>query len=242
MVMYADVLMNEGMISQEYWEKMSDRFDNMVDVEIPDHILREYYLLELKAKYQVPFEEWFYQESVADDMDGLFAFTDWRPKEGDVVWYAKEADGVWYGIRVPLTRKNSGDSAAEAEKHKSGGRDGEMKLMELALHVNAMQAGEVIDFKNASKDVDSYWIGIKRVSLFDEDAPAYVIGIYGGEAEARLYHISEWDERIGEDCEKWLRFYQERKDYVSCVGKMIADYIMECCGEYVNDILTVEFN
>lgn len=125
-----------------------------------------------------------------------------------------------------------------------------VKLMDLAKIVVDMKISDTINFANCDMDeVDRIggWIGIRCVDFFDNDNIMYVIGHWGGEANAKLYHISEYDDRIGSFCEgqqtksnKWSCSYMTEQNYINCVGKMIADYLLNCDG-YVNEVLTVEF-
>lgn len=127
----------------------------------------------------------------------------------------------------------------------------EMKLMELAALVNDMKVGEVIDFGAGDiRDVQLYgsWCGVKRIDEFDNDNPMYIVSRYGGEAEAVLYHINEYDPRIGDFCAKELKYWDYEKrcpvarteqNWINCCGKMLADYLeTHCCG--VDEIITVD--
>ena len=84
--MYTDLLVAIGYIAEEWWDKWTAAHGNMVDIDVPEDILRAYYFERLAKDYdEAPFEEWYYEESTADDMDGLFGFTEWRPFLADVV-------------------------------------------------------------------------------------------------------------------------------------------------------------
>lgn len=84
--MYTDLLMNLGYISEKWWDEWTWENGNLVDIEVPEEILRAYYNERLAEDFDnIPFEKWYYEESTADDMDGLFAFTEWRPFLADVV-------------------------------------------------------------------------------------------------------------------------------------------------------------
>lgn len=122
----------------------------------------------------------------------------------------------------------------------------EMKLMELAAMVDSMKVGDVIDFAAGSiGDVEMYggWCGVKRIDEFLNDNPMYIVSHYGGEAEANLYHISEYDHRIGDFCEKEL---SKNIDYypqiwINCCARMIADYIENWGDGSVPEVFTVEW-
>lgn len=130
----------------------------------------------------------------------------------------------------------------------------EMKLMELAAMVNDMEIGEVIDFACGTEDEAEWcgrWCGIKRISEFSNDNPMYIVSHYGGEAEANLYHISEYDHRIGDFCEKELGYRyrlfesiteeEANQKWINCCAKMIADYIETWGDGSVPDVITVEW-
>lgn len=109
----------------------------------------------------------------------------------------------------------------------------EMKLMDLAKLVDDMKVGDVIDFVNGTIDeAERYggWCGVKRIDEFDNDNPMYIVSHYGGEANAILYHLSEYDPRIGNFCEPRLMYRlddtnRKEKDWIECCARMIADYI-----------------
>lgn len=83
--MYTDRLVNIGYITPEWWKEWTDANGNMIDVDVPSDILKSYYLKKLADKYDyMPFIKWYYEESVAYDMDDLFEFTDWRPYLVDI--------------------------------------------------------------------------------------------------------------------------------------------------------------
>ena len=118
----------------------------------------------------------------------------------------------------------------------------EMKLMELAKLVNDMKVGEVIDFASGDEDEVEHcggWCGVKRIDEFDNDNPMYLVSHYGGEAECVLYHISEYDHRIGEFCESRLIYRINEKDWIECCAKMIADYLEDYC-DGVTEVITVD--
>ena len=111
----------------------------------------------------------------------------------------------------------------------------EMKLMELAKFVNEMKVDDVIDFASGDEETVEWsggWCGVKRIDAFDNDNPMYIVSHYGGEAEAVLYHISEYDPRIGDFCESHL-------NNIECCARMIADYL-ETHYYGVDDVITVE--
>ena len=121
----------------------------------------------------------------------------------------------------------------------------EMKLMELAALVNNMKVGEVIDFAPGTmEDVEVFggWCGVKRISEFSMDNPMYLVSHWGGEAETVLYHINEYDHRIGDFCAKELDKWWERteQNWVNCCAKMLADYLENWCDGYVPETITVE--
>lgn len=121
----------------------------------------------------------------------------------------------------------------------------EMKLMEFAAMIDKMKVGEVIDFAAGSiEDVEMCggWCGVKRIDEFDQDNPMYLVSHYGGEGNAFLYHISEYDHRIGDFCEREL---SKNIDYypqiwINCCARMIADY-METFDGIVSPVITVEW-
>lgn len=122
----------------------------------------------------------------------------------------------------------------------------EMKLMELAALVNNMKIGEVIDFAPGTEDESELygcWVGVKHIDEFNNDSPMYIVSHYGGEAEAYLYHISEYDHRIGDFCEKELSPWWDVTDqnYINCCARMLADYIENWGEGSVPEILTVEW-
>ena len=127
--------------------------------------------------------------------------------------------------------------------------DMEMKLMDLAKLVYELPIGGVIDFANGnSEDVERCggWCGIKRIEEFDNDNMMFLVGLYGGEANTRLYALSEYDERIGDFCEPRLTWCigpeaENRRrdiDYVECIARMLADFIIDYEGS-VNETITV---
>ena len=75
--MYRDQLEHEGLL-----EEVQD--DNLADVEVPDELLTKWYEEKLKSDYQNGFWYWLYRESVADDMDGFFGWTKWRPTKEQI--------------------------------------------------------------------------------------------------------------------------------------------------------------
>jgi len=86
MVMYTDLLMNIGYISEEWWDKWTWKHGNMVEIDIPKDLLKAYYLEKLQDQYNgISFWRWYSEESIADDMDGFFEWTEWRPFLADIV-------------------------------------------------------------------------------------------------------------------------------------------------------------
>lgn len=84
--MYTDLLVAIGYITEEWWDEWTMAHGNMVDIDVPEDILMAYYFERLANDYDdAPFEEWYYNLSIADDMDGLFEFTEWRPFLEDIV-------------------------------------------------------------------------------------------------------------------------------------------------------------
>ncbi len=118
----------------------------------------------------------------------------------------------------------------------------EMKLMDLAKLVYELPVGRVIDFANRnSEDVERCggWCGVKRIDEFDNDNMMFLVGKYGGEANTRLYALSEYDEYIGDFCEPRLAWCIGRDiDYVECIARMLADFIIDY-EESVNETITV---
>lgn len=89
-VMYTDLLVGVGYLKEQEWEENTWEHGNLIEVNVPKGILEEYYKDRLADNYDhIPFEKWYFEESIADDMDGLFRYTDWRPFRADVV------GGLW---------------------------------------------------------------------------------------------------------------------------------------------------
>lgn len=87
-VMYTDRLVGIGYITEEWWDEFTMRHGNMIEIDVPKDILKEYYKVKLQPDYKCSFWKWYCEESIADDMDDLFEFTDWRPFLVDIVrWY-----------------------------------------------------------------------------------------------------------------------------------------------------------
>lgn len=86
MTMYTDKLRDIGYISEEWWDEWTWEHGNVVEIDIPKEVLKDYYKAKLQDIYDgMSFWKWYCEESVADDMDGLFDYTDWRPFLVDVV-------------------------------------------------------------------------------------------------------------------------------------------------------------
>lgn len=123
----------------------------------------------------------------------------------------------------------------------------EMKLMELAKLVNEMKVDDVIDFASGDEETAKWsggWCGVKRIDVFDNDNPMYIVSHYGGEAEAVLYHLSEYDPRIGNFCAPRVEYRldntnRKEKDWIECCARMIANYLETHCSG-VDDVITVE--
>lgn len=124
----------------------------------------------------------------------------------------------------------------------------EMKLMDLARLVNDMKVGEVIDFEPGTKEEVEWcggWpCGVKRIREFSMDNPMYLVSHWGGEAETVLYHISEYDRRIGDFCAKELdkRCGRTDRDWINCCAFMIADYLENWCEGYIPETITVDID
>lgn len=88
-VIYTDILLDTGYITEEWWDEWTWEHGNFVEMSVPENILKDYYEAKVADKYdQMPFEKWYSEESVAEDMDGLFYFTEWRPFLADITrWY-----------------------------------------------------------------------------------------------------------------------------------------------------------
>ena len=126
----------------------------------------------------------------------------------------------------------------------------EMKLMDLARRVYEASDDEVIDFTNGDT-VDAEfcggWMGIKKINAFDNDNVILLIGLYGGEANTRLYAISEYDDRIGDFCSCYMGRYEKYvgwirpsdNDYVVCIAKAVADFLIDYWG-CVSETITVD--
>lgn len=132
----------------------------------------------------------------------------------------------------------------------------EMKLMELAAMIDSMKVGDVIDFACGTEYEVEYfggWCGVKRIDVFDQGNPMYIVSHYCGEAEAYLYHINEYDHRIGDFCGKELSWYyldksgayrrkeRTQQNWINCCAKMIADYVENWCDGSVPEVFTVEW-
>lgn len=126
----------------------------------------------------------------------------------------------------------------------------EMKLMDLARRVYEANTDEVIDFVNGSGDDAEWyggWMGIKKIEAFDNDNIILLIGHYGGEANTRLYALSEYDPRIGDFCEPRLRWclgaeakkHRQDIDFIECIAKAIADFLIDYWGS-VSETIAVD--
>jgi hypothetical protein len=85
--MYANQLVEIGCITEEFWDEWTETCDNLVGIDIPEDLLRKWYEESLvpAGVEGKDFEDWFWNYSIADDMDGFFNFTEWRPRKADVV-------------------------------------------------------------------------------------------------------------------------------------------------------------
>ncbi len=83
-VMYTDQLVHIGYITEEWWDEFTYRWGNVIEIDIPEDILKSWYKEKLEEKYECSFWKWYCEESIADDMDEFFDFTDWRPFLADV--------------------------------------------------------------------------------------------------------------------------------------------------------------
>lgn len=84
--MYTDLLVAIGYITEEWWDEWTMTHGNMVEIDVPKEILKAYYHDRLERCYDgMSFWRWYAEESIADDMDGLFGYTDWRPFLADVM-------------------------------------------------------------------------------------------------------------------------------------------------------------
>lgn len=83
--MYTDNLMDIGYITEEWWDEWTYQHGNLVEINVPDNLLKSYYLDKLKDQYNMSFWKWYIEESIAEDMDGLFDYTEWRPFLADIV-------------------------------------------------------------------------------------------------------------------------------------------------------------
>ena len=120
----------------------------------------------------------------------------------------------------------------------------EMKIMDLARLIYQMDKGDVIDFASGDEDTVFFyggWMGVQKINPFDNDNLIYIIGHYGGEAETYLYHISEYDEHIGDFCARELHDWRNRTDenYVNCIAKMLVD-IFQRIESTTPEIVTVD--
>ena len=59
---------------------------NLIDIDVPEYLLRKWYEERLvpAGVEGKDFEDWFWNYSIADDMDGFFNFTEWRPFLADI--------------------------------------------------------------------------------------------------------------------------------------------------------------
>lgn len=81
--MYLDKLVTIGLITEETWEDWMTWSDNLCDVNVPENVLRNYY--ETLDDTTKAFEDWYENESIADDMDHLFERSNWRPTLDDIL-------------------------------------------------------------------------------------------------------------------------------------------------------------
>lgn len=125
----------------------------------------------------------------------------------------------------------------------------EMKLMDLAKLVYEAKVNEYIDFSNGDKDeagACAGWCGVKKIDAFDNDNLQFLVGSWGGECNVKHYAISEWDDRIGDFCAPRMYRYKNgkyevpsAKDYIECIARMLADFIIRYEG-YVSETITVD--
>lgn len=125
----------------------------------------------------------------------------------------------------------------------------EMKLMDLAKIVYRAKVDKYIDFANGTKDdAATYggWVGVKRITAFDNDNLQFLVGAWGGECNVKHYAISEWDDRIGDFCAPRMYRYKNGKyeapsaqNYIECIARMLADFIIRYEG-YVSETITVD--
>ena len=119
-----------------------------------------------------------------------------------------------------------------------------MKIMDLARLVYQMGDNDVIDFASGDEErVAAYggWLGIRKCNPFDNDNLIYLVGHYGGEANTWMYHISEYDEHIGDFCERELHDWRNRTDenYINCIARMFVDIFLRQ-ESVVPDAVTVD--
>lgn len=115
----------------------------------------------------------------------------------------------------------------------------EMKLADLAKLVCDMKPNEVINFApGTEEDANKYggWCGVKRCYEYDPDNDMFIIGHYGGEAYVRLYHISTYDERLGDFIDG-----EYGNSDIMVISKMLADFMQFYDGG-VSGIFTVEYD
>ena len=83
--MYKDKLVDIGYMNAKEWDADSYIKDNTCAIDVPEEILKAYYRDRVaKWLFGKPFSEWYSQLSIADDMDELFDYTEWRPFLADV--------------------------------------------------------------------------------------------------------------------------------------------------------------
>lgn len=97
--MYLDKLVAIGLITEETWEDWTTWSDNLCDVDVPENVLRNYY--ETLDDTTKTFEDWYENESIADDMDHLFERSNWRPTMDDVFdfWDTMTYKGKMYPVK-----------------------------------------------------------------------------------------------------------------------------------------------
>ena len=82
---YLDQLLHCGFISEGDWDVVSMRFDNSIEIDVPEDVLRSYYSEMLQGNYEgMPFWKWYSEESICDDFDGLIGYRGWYPFLADV--------------------------------------------------------------------------------------------------------------------------------------------------------------
>lgn len=145
----------------------------------------------------------------------------------------------------------------------------ELDKMIAAQEVEIGKLNEETETSFASQYAEMY-ADLKTLNDFSRDLNTHIYHIYAGtmppkasgrcywdtlyyhfgrrDIEVQLYHINEYDPRIGDFCAKELKYWDYEKhcpiarteqNWINCCAKMLADYLeTHCCG--VDEIITVD--